>query len=134
MYTNPKNDADENSQDSSQHPQWEGSLSIKASERLVIVRGQDGKLQERRKFDSANAAWALGSLVFLCGLIVTVMLYAKPCQQKDYWWRTDEITYNSNSKFSIFKNRRGFWKGNNRRSAANAKLLGPIPEESDEES
>ncbi|XP_031553353.1 uncharacterized protein LOC116290463 [Actinia tenebrosa] len=131
--SNHKNDADGNPKDTSQHPQWEGRLSIKATERFVIVRGEDGRLQERRKFDSANAAWALGSLVFLCGLIVAFMLYAKPCQQKDYWWRTDEITYNSNSKFSILKNRRLFWKGNNRQSAASAKLLGVIPEESDEE-
>lgn len=113
----------------------EEHVSIKASEEIVIVRGRDGKLRERHKFDSVNAAWALGSLVFLAAILVTVMLYVKPWRQRDYWWRTEDITYDSNSKFSLLKGKRMFgkWRNSKRTSSAHRKLLGSIPEESDDD-
>ncbi|KAK3737462.1 hypothetical protein QZH41_008346 [Actinostola sp. cb2023] len=112
---------------------FEEHVSIEASERIVIVRGHDGKLRERHKIDSVNAAWALGSLVFLATILVSVMIYVKPWRHRDYWWRNDDLTYDSNSKFSLLKNRKMFGRGNAKRSSAHAKLLGPIPEESDDD-
>lgn len=115
----------------------EEHVSIKAKEEIVIVRGQDGKLRERHKFDSVNAAWALGSLVFLASILVSVMLYVKPWRQKEYyWWRTEDMAYDSNAKFSLLKRNKNIlskWRKSNGKTSAHRKLLGPIPEESDDE-
>lgn len=134
--TMPKLQQDDSS--SKHRPQtFEEHVSIKAKEEIVIVRGQDGKLRERHKFDSVNAAWALGSLVFLAAILVSVMLYIKPWRQREYyWWRSEDIAYDSNSKFSLLKRNRKIldkWRKSKRTSSAHRKLLGPIPEESDDE-
>ncbi|EDO44140.1 predicted protein [Nematostella vectensis] len=119
--------------DSNQNTKWEEHLSIK--ENVVIVQDSKGKPMLRHKFDSVNAAWALGSLIFLCLILTSVMMYTRPWRQRDFWWRTDDITYNSNSRFNMLKSKSlSFnWRGNKRRSSAQMRLLGPIPEEPDDD-
>lgn len=93
---------------------------------------------ERQKFDSVNAAWALGSVVFLCLILVVVMAYTKPWEHRQDWWRTD--MYDSNTKFSLMKSKRypvkTDWRGKSRSKnlvASQARpLLGSIPEEIDD--
>ena len=103
---------------------------------VVIVASPDNTTQ-RERFDSVNAAWALGSVIFLCLILLVVMMYTKPWEQRQYWWRTD--LYDSNTKFSLLKSKRYpvkvDWRGKSRNkglSVAQARpLLGAIPEKMD---
>ena len=105
---------------------------------FVIVARHDNST-ERQKFDSVNAAWALGSVVFLCLILVIVMVYTKPWEHRQDWWRTD--LYDSNTKFSLLKSKRypvkTNWRGKSRSKSILAvsqarPLLGSISEEMDD--
>ena len=100
-----------------------GSISIQNREELVFVTSN-------RKFDTSNAAWALGSVVFLCVVLGGVLLYTRPWQNRDHWWRVED--YNSNTKFSLMKTRGHRWKSRtfpSRKTSGYTRLLNSIPEE-----
>ena len=49
-----------------------GSISIQNTEELVFV---NERVSSNHKFDTANATWALGSVIFLCVVLGGVLLY-----------------------------------------------------------
>lgn len=112
----------ENERQSSQ-----GSISIQNTEEFVIV---NERVTSNHKFDTSNAAWALGSVIFLCLVLGGVLFYTRPWQNRDHWWTLDD--YNSNTKFSFMKARGLRWKSRtppNKRTAGYSRLLSAIPEE-----
>lgn len=105
----------------------QGSISIQNTEEFVIV---NERVTSNHKFDTSNAAWALGSVIFLCLVLGGVLFYTRPWQNRDHWWTLDD--YNSNTKFSFMKARGLRWKSRtppNKRTAGYSRLLSAIPEE-----
>lgn len=105
------------------------SISIQNSqlEEVVIVNEQ---ISNNRKVDTSNAAWALGSLMFLCAILGGMLIYTRPWKNRDHWWRMDD--YNSNTKFSFMKTRGLRWKNRmspGKRTSGYSRLLTAIPEE-----
>lgn len=103
------------------------SISIRNSEQVVIVNEQ---VSSNRKVDPYNAAWALGSVIFLCLILGGVLLYTRLWKNRDHWWRMED--YNSNTKFSLMKTRGLRWKSRtfpNKKSSGYSRLLSAIPEE-----
>lgn len=103
------------------------SISIRNSEQVVIVNEQ---VSSTRKVDPYNAAWALGSVIFLCLILGGVLLYTRLWKNRDHWWRMED--YNSNTKFSLMKTRGLRWKSRtfpNKKSSGYSHLLSAIPEE-----
>lgn len=103
------------------------SISIRNSEQVVIVNEQ---VSSTRKVDPYNAAWALGSVIFLCLILGGVLLYTRLWKNRDHWWRMED--YNSNTKFSLMKTRGLRWKSRtfpNKKSSGYSRLLSAIPEE-----
>ena len=116
-------------QDTSQRDWMQGqeSISIQNTEELVFVN--EG-VSSNHKFDTSNAAWALGSVVFLCVVLGVVLLYTRPWQNRDHWWRVED--YNSNTKFSLTKTRGHRWKSRpfpSKKTSGYTRLLNSIPEE-----
>ncbi|XP_029197596.2 uncharacterized protein LOC114962725 [Acropora millepora] len=66
-------------------------ISIQNSEQVLIVNEQ---MSTASKVDPYNAAWALGSVIFLCLILGGVSLYTRLCNNS-----------NSDTKFSLMKNR-----------------------------
>ena len=103
------------------------SIQNKYSEEVVIVNEQ---ISNNRKVDTSNAAWALGSLIFLCAILVGLLIYTQLWKNRDHWWRMDD--YNSNTKFSLMKTRGLRWKKRTfptKRTSGYSRLLTAIPEE-----
>lgn len=103
------------------------SISIQNTEELVIV---NERISSNHKFDTSNAAWALGSVIFLCLVLGGVLLYTRPWQNRDHWWRVED--YNSNTKFSLMKTRGLRWKSRtfpSKKTSGYSRLLSAIPEE-----
>lgn len=104
-----------------------GSISIQNTEELVFV---NERVSSNHKFDTSNAAWALGSVIFLCVVLGGVLLYTRPWQNRDHWWRGED--YNSNTKFSLMKTRGHRWKSRtfpSKKTSGYTRLLNSIPEE-----
>ena len=104
-----------------------GSISIQNTEELVFV---NERVSSNHKFDTSNAAWALGSVIFLCVVLCGVLLYTRPWQNRDHWWRVED--YNSNTKFSLMKTRDHRWKSRtfpSKKTSGYTRLLNSIPEE-----
>ena len=103
------------------------SISIQNTEELVFV---NERVSSNHKFDTSNAAWALGSLIFLCVVLGGVLLYTRPWQNRDHWWRVED--YNSNTKFSLMKTTGLRWKSRtfpSKKTSGYTRLLNSIPEE-----
>ena len=103
------------------------SISIQNTEELVIV---NERVTSNHKFDTSNAAWALGSVIFLCLILGGVLLYTRPWQNRNHWWRLED--YNSNTKFSFMKPGGLRWKSRtlpSKKSSGYSRLLTAIPEE-----
>ena len=103
------------------------SISIQNTEELVFV---NQRVSSNHKFDTSNAAWALGSVIFLCLVLGGVLLYTRPWQNRDHWWRVED--YNSNTKFSLMKTRGLRWKSRtfpSKKTSGYTRLLNSIPEE-----
>ncbi|KAL9982058.1 hypothetical protein ACROYT_G010848 [Oculina patagonica] len=103
------------------------SISIQNTEELVIV---NERVPSNRKFDTSNAAWALGSVIFLCLVLAGVLLYTRPWKNRDHWWRVED--YNSNTKFSLMKTTGLRWKSRtfpSKKTSGYSRLLSAIPEE-----
>ena len=103
------------------------SISIQNSEEVVIVNEE---VSSNRKVDSSDAAWALGSLMFLCAVLGGVLIYTQLWKNRDHWWRVED--YNSNTKFSLMKTRGLRWKprtSSGKRTSGYSRLLSAIPEE-----
>ena len=104
-----------------------GSISIQNTEEIVIV---NERVARNRKFDTSNAAWALGSVIFLCLVLGSVLLYTRPWKNRDHLWRVED--YNSNTKFSLVKTRGLRWKSRtfpSKKTSGYSRLLSDIPEE-----
>ena len=107
------------------------SISIQNSEQVLIVNEQ---VSSSRKVDPYKAAWALGSLLFLCLVLAAVFIYTRPWTNRDHWWRVED--YNSNTKFSLMKTRGLRGKSRtfsrtfpNKKPSGYSRLLSAIPEE-----
>ena len=128
---------DEPQGDSPDHTEWltnnrrGESISIQNSEQVLIVNEQ---VSTANKVDPYNAAWALGSVIFLCLILGGVLLYTRLWKNRDHWWRAED--YNSNTKFSLMKNRGLRWKPrtfSSKRTSGYSRLLTAIPEEFDDD-
>ncbi|XP_044173890.1 uncharacterized protein LOC114967652 [Acropora millepora] len=107
------------------------SISIQNSEQVLIVNEQ---VSTANKVDPYNAAWALGSVIFLCLILGGVLFYTRLWKNRDHWWRAED--YNSNTKFSLMKNRGLRWKPrtfSSKRTSGYSRLLTDIPEEFDDD-
>lgn len=103
------------------------TISIQNSEQVLIVNEQ---VSTNRKVDPSNAAWALGSVIFLCLVLGGVLIYTRPWKHRDYWWRMED--YNSNTKFSFMKTRGLRFKPrtlSRKKPSGYSRLLTAIPEE-----
>ena len=107
------------------------TISIQNSEQVVIVNEQ---VSNESKVDPYNAAWALGSVIFLCLILGGVMLYTQIWKNRDHWWRIED--YNSNTKFSLMKIKGLRCKPRtfaSKRTSGYSRLLTAIPEELDDD-
>lgn len=107
------------------------TISIQNSEQVVIVNEQ---VSNETKVDPYNAAWALGSVIFLCLILGGVMLYTQIWKNRDHWWRIED--YNSNTKFSLMKIKGLRCKPRtfaSKRTSGYSRLLTAIPEELDDD-
>lgn len=117
-------------QDTSERDWMQGhgeSISIQNTEEVVIV---NERVSSNHKFDTSNAAWALGSVIFLCVVLGGVLLYTRLWQNRDHWWRVE--AYNSNTKFNLMKTRGHSWKSRTfptKKTSGYTRLLNSIPEE-----
>ena len=115
-----------------------GHSSKKLKKKLI----QNLKTQlkpEKRHMDRGQAAWAVGSLFFLCFVLVLVLVYTKPWNERDYYLKEKMASRNNNTNFSMLKShlRRGqrSWRDvaeQQRHAAASRRLLGPIHEEDED--
>lgn len=123
-----KEDTEQDAPENDWMPQGNSeSISIQNTEELVIV---NERVPSNHKFDTSNAAWALGSVIFLCLVLAGVLLYTRPWKNRDHWWRVED--YNSNTKFSLVKTRGLRWKSRtfpSKKTSGYSRLLNAIPEE-----
>ena len=126
-------DDENNNLPSLDNPQDDENSPVRHSkEEFLFISESEHKVPRRQEFDKYNAAWALGSLVFLCVVLGGVLLYSRLWETRDYYWRVEN--YNSNVNFSLPKKKRSKfkikWKSKALgKSAAYCKLLNTIPEE-----
>ena len=94
---------------------------------------------EKRTINTNNAAWAVASLLFLCLVLVFILVYTKPWNERDYYLKEKMASRNNNAGFSMIKSH--FNRGNKswrelaeqqRNAAASRRLLGPIHEEDED--
>jgi hypothetical protein len=116
----------------------QGHSSNKLKKHL-LQKIKHGLRPGKRTINTNNAAWAVASLLFLCLVLLFVLVYTKPWNERDYYLKEKMASRNNNTSFSMIKSH--FNRGNKswrelaeqqRNAAASRRLLGPIHEEDED--
>ena len=118
---------------------YDNGRSSKKMKKHLIQKIKHGLRPEKRSINPNNAAWAVASLLFLCLVLVFVLVYTKPWNERDYYLKEKMASRNNNTGFSLIKNhfssRNRSWRqlAEQQRSASvSRRLLGPIHEEDED--
>ena len=113
--------------------------SSKTLKKHLLQKIKHGLRPEKRTINTNNAVWAVASLLFLCLVLIFVLIYTKPWNERDYYLKEKMATQNNNTGFSMIKshfNRQNkTWRElaeEHRHAAASRRLLGPIHEEEED--
>jgi uncharacterized membrane protein len=113
--------------------------SSKTLKKHLLQKIKHGLRPGKRSINTNNAAWAVASLLFLCLVLLFVLIYTKPWNERDYYLKEKMSSRNNNTSFSMIKSH--FSRGNQswrelaeqqRHAAASRRLLGPIHEEDED--
>lgn len=110
--------------------------SSKTLKKQLLQKIKHGLRPEKRTINTNNAAWAVASLLFLCLILLFVLVYTKPWNERDYYLKEKMSSKNNNSGFSLIKNHgHPSWRQlteQHRNIAVSRRLLGPIHEEDED--